>query len=257
MNEIFEVMRFGAGGDAGEWEQERGGRGGGGRGFGGGRGPARGGSGMPGRGGGGGGGIRMGRGRTWPRYYPISGGGPLWSYPLAYPSPYHSPYPEPFPYVEPFPYPEPPDNGAQGELPQKFKDALATLPAARRPDYQPVGTLETAPNQRSLDRPGLYLLVFRGRDGSIKAYHGQSDNLRVRLLKHRLCARMLDVDPSKHLVYWAATPAGSGAEKPRRRQIEMDIHRIILPPPVGQGPRGTRLLTNQKLELERELLGES
>lgn len=256
MNEIFEVMQFGAGSGASEWEEERGGGGrgggGGGRGFGGGRGPGGGGRGMPGRGAG----MRTGRGRSWPRRYPITGGGPLWSYPLAYPAPYPEPYPYPYP-EPPDGQPQEPDDGVEGELPQKFQEALARLPAAQRPVYKPIGILETAPNLRGIDRPALYLIVFRGRDGGIKAYHGQTDNLRVRLLKHRLCARMLDVDVRNHLVYRADTPAGTGGEKQRRRQIEMNIHRILLPPPVGQGARGQRLLTNQRLELELQLLGET
>ena len=235
MNEGFEVMSFGAGG-ASEWEGERGARGGG-------RGPGP----RPG--------PRPGRGRYfpryYPRYYPITGGGPWWSYPLPLPTP------EP---LAPPDWPPPgaaPDDGMEGELPPKFREALARLPAAQRPVYTPIGTLEAAPNVRGIARPALYLIVFRGRDGSIKAYHGQTDDLRVRLLKHRLCARMLDVDARNHQVYRADTPPGGGAEKQRRRQVEMNIHRMLLPPPVGQGPRGARLLTNQRLELELQLLGET
>lgn len=255
MNEVFEVMQFGAGGGASEWEEERGGRGGGGgRGCGGGGRGARG----PGRGMG----MRMGQGRgpKWPRRYPITGAGPWWSYPQTYPQTYPVAYPEPYP--APYPYPEPPDampadpdDGMQGELPPKFRAAVARLPAPQRPQYIAIGTLDTAPNLRSIARPGLYLIVFPGR-GGIKAYHGQTDNVRERLGQHRLCARMLDVDARKHLVYWAETPGGSGLEKERRRQIEKAIHRLLLPPPVGQG-RGAPLLTNQKLELEQELLGEA
>jgi hypothetical protein len=180
----------------------------------------------------------------------------LWGYPLPYPAP--SPYPEPPDWPPPASGADHgADDGVEGELPQKFTQALARLPAVQRPVYKPIGTLETVPNLRGIDRPALYLIVFRGRDGSIKAYHGQTDNLRVRMLKHRLCARMLDVDVRDHQVYRADTPAGAGAEKQRRRQIEMSIHRMLLPPPVGQAARGSRLLTNQRLELELQLLGET
>lgn len=244
MNEIFEVMRFG-GGET-EWEEERGGRGGGGRGAGSGRGRRP----PPGRG------ANMGRGPRRPRSYPMSGSGPFWSYPQTYPVPYPEPYPAQYPQA-PDGEPREPDDGVDSEVPPpKFTAAVARLPAAQRPRYIAVGTLETAPNLRSLARPGLYLIVFPGRGGSIKAYHGQTDNVGKRLGQHRLCARMLDVDPRTHLVYMAATPTGTGPEHQRRRQIEIEIHRLLLPPPIGQG-RGAPLLTNQRLEFEQELPGQA
>lgn len=246
MNEIFEVMQFG-GGET-EWEEERGGRGGGGRGAG----SGRGGRPPPGRG------ANMGRGPRRPRSYPMSGSGPFWSYPQTYPVPYPEPYPAQYPYPQaPDGEPREPDDGVDSEVPPpKFTAAVARLPAAQRPQYIAVGTLETAPNLPSLARPGLYLIVFPGRGGSIKAYHGQTGNVGKRLGQHRLCARMLDVDPRTHLIYMAATPAGTAPEHERRRQIEIEIHRLLLPPPIGQG-RGAPLLTNQVLEFEQELPGQA
>ncbi|MFC0253891.1 hypothetical protein [Massilia consociata] len=251
MNEVFEVMKFGAGSDAGEWEQERGGgRGGGGRGPG--RGGGGGGRGMPGRGTG----MRTGRGRTWPRYYPITGGGPLWSYPVPYPTPYPTPYPEPDPYPDgPGRGAQEPgaDDGMEGELPPQFKAVIQKLGL---PEYKSVGTLDKAIRKLPNRLAGLYLIVFRGKNGRERAYHGQSADVRQRLLQHKLCATILDVDTGMHRVYAAAVP--DGIDKDRRRKLEYAVHDILLRNSKGQlEPGPNRLLTNQKRELEQELLGEA
>ena len=192
---------------------------------------------MPGRGTG----MRPGRGRYWPHHYPVTGGGPWWSYPLPYPVPYPEPYPEPF------------DDGMEGELPPQFKAVVQKLGL---PEYKSYGTLDAA--IRNLPKPfaGLYLMVFPGKGGRLRGYHGQSVDVRRRLLQHKLCATILDVDTSTLRVYAAAVP--DGVDKGRRRKLEYAVHDILLRNARGQlQPGPDRLLTNQKRELELELLGEA
>jgi hypothetical protein len=240
MNEVFDVMPFGAPGGATQLEQERGGRGGGGRGFGGG---ARGPGGNAARGAAPRMGLPRGWPRNYPRYYPITGGGPWWGYPLAY-----QPYPPPeWPDWRPREPGTPED--MDDELPPAFVNALSRLPAAQRPIYRRLGLLPEVVRGSAANGPGLYLIVFRD-SGPRQAYHGHSGNVRRRLQQHLLCATMVGADASRFQVYMASTPPGSGAESERRRRIELAIHNDML-----QRHRG--LLTNQRRELELELLGEA
>jgi hypothetical protein len=136
-----------------------------------------------------------------------------------------------------------------GELPPAFAGALGRLPAAQRPTYRRLGLLPEVVRGSAANGPGLYLIVFRD-SGPRQAYHGQSNNGRRRLQQHLLCATMVGADASGFQVYMASTPPGSGAESDRRRRIEFAIHNDML-----QRHRG--LLTNQRRELEVELLGEA
>lgn len=256
----FEIMPFGAGGSAEtQLEEERGGmRGGGGRG-GGARGGGARGSGarpgarppprIPGRPPG-----RPPRPRTarpvpWTAY-------PAWPWarwdgpPAVAYAP--EPYPEPAPDEEPF------DEGTEGEVsdaeravlgrfPPELRAVLLAMPDAERPRYVSLGMLPRAARNPAAGRAGLYLIVFT-TGGRRQAYNGQSSvNVRARLQKHLLGATLLGLRSmvNKHEVFFAQPPA-----KATPRAIELAINRRMLKPHRG-------VLTNQRHELEAELLGEA
>lgn len=204
-----------------EMEEERGGRrGGAGAGVGSGRGR----------------GPRPSPGRTWlarPRR-PAWGG---WRYPVL------APWPEP---VQAFPYAVE-DDEPQDEQPKSIAPALARMATA--PTYQSYGPLAGAVAKVGANMAGLYLIEFDGPAGK-RAYSGQSDDVGRRLRQHLLCATMLGLDVGKHKVFVAPLPSAAA-----RRATEKDLHTQMGVKPRKRGdPPG--VLTNQRKELEAELLGE-
>ncbi|NHZ95404.1 GIY-YIG nuclease family protein [Massilia sp. CCM 8734] len=176
---------------------------------------------------------RPSSGRTWPRAprWPAWGG---WRYPVL------APWPEPAPYaIE--------DDEPQDEQPTSIAPALARMAAA--PSYTSYGPLRDAVAKVGANLAGLYLIEFDGPAGK-RAYSGQSDNVGRRLRQHLLCATMLGLDVGKHRVFVAPSPSAAA-----RRKTEKDLHAQMGVKPRKPGdPPG--VLTNQRKELEAELLGE-
>lgn len=94
---------------------------------------------------------------------------------------------------------------------------------------------------------GLYLIAFTDKDGRRRAYSGETNDLGKRLLEHRRCAVMLGVSPSNYQVYILRLPLPAVSDR-QRRDVERLIHTQMRAMPG-------RMLTNQNLELEEELLG--
>lgn len=163
---------------------------------------------------------------------------------------------EPFPLyaAEPGPEPEPgwdtpqePGSGEFGwraETPPTLQASLARLPAPLRPNYVALGTLADALRDPRSNVPGLYLIEFAVA-GQPRAYSGQSENVRRRLQQHLLCAGMLGLSVGAHRAYVAPLVMMAPAQ---RRDIERRIHTDMLARQPG-------VLTNQRRELEAELLG--
>ncbi|MDQ1918885.1 GIY-YIG nuclease family protein [Massilia pseudoviolaceinigra] len=226
MNTEFEMVAF-------ELEEERGGRRGG---------AAR----AP----------RPSSGRTWPAKpraprRPAWGGG--WRYPVLapWPEPYGEPYREPYraPYPAAAPDDEPQDE-PQDEGPKTIKPALRQMPSKERPKYKPLGLLRDAVRTMGPGVAGLYLIEFDA-DGRKRAYSGQSDNVRRRLQQHLLCATMMGLDVAGHKVFVAVSDKSDA----QRRQIEKDLHAKMADHTKKVG-KDKQVLTNQRTELEAELLGE-
>ncbi|RSZ57851.1 GIY-YIG nuclease family protein [Massilia atriviolacea] len=186
-------------------------------------------------------GPRPSPGRAWPARprRPAWGG---WRYPLL------APWPEPAPYLAPYPAPYPvEDDEPQDEQPASIAPALARMAAA--PNYKPYGALRDAAAKVGANLAGLYLIEFDGPAGK-RAYSGQSDNVGRRLRQHLLCATMLGLDVGRHRVFVAAAPSAAA-----RRRTEKDLHAQMGVKARKPGdPPG--VLTNQRKELEAELLGE-
>ena len=89
----------------------------------------------------------------------------------------------------------------------------------------------------------MYVIEFDTRTGR-RAYSGQTHDLRKRLIQHRLCGTMMGIDMAGHEVYVAQLAAGDP-----RRLIEKTIHDDMF-------ARHKGVLTNQRRELEMEVLGE-
>lgn len=257
MNEQFEVMPFAVAGQ--QMEQYLNSFGGRGR-----TGRSMGGRSMGGRA------PSFKAGRLAPRS-PAQSGGPRslryprwgWPYPAAlpYPAPYWYGQPEPVP-IEPAPVPddwagEPPAQEAGRNtpktvmaLPSRLKAAVEQLPAARRPQYQYMGTVDEAlaslpakPRQPG-DYAGLYLLVF-GPEGKQRAYSGQSENVRRRILQHKLFGHMLGRDIGRFDVFVHPMPR---SDAQTRRALEEAFHAKAL---------ALGMLTNQKQEFESRVIGQS
>ena len=174
-------------------------------------------------------------GRSWPSRprRPAWGG---WRYPVL------APWPEPYPY----PYPVE-DDEPQDEQPTSIAPALAKMSAA--PTYQSYGPLRDAVARVGAKLAGLYLIEFDGPAGK-RAYSGQSDDVGRRLRQHLLCATMLGLDVGKHRVFVAPAPSAAA-----RRKTEKDLHtKMDVKKRKPGDPPG--VLTNQRKELEAELLGE-
>lgn len=170
-------------------------------------------------------------------------------------------YPEPaWPWArwDAPPEQEPVDDDGQGEIsrreravldrfPAELRAVLLAMPNDQRPRYVPLGMLPRAARNSVAAKPGLYVIVF-STTGRRRAYNGQSSvNVRARLEKHLLGAVMLGLEPfiKRHEVFFAPPPEGT---KPRT--TELAINRSLLEPHPG-------VLTNQRHELEAELLGEA
>ncbi|MEO7497681.1 MAG: hypothetical protein ABIT83_11360 [Massilia sp.] len=184
---------------------------------------------------------------SWPRF-PVYGG---WPGAVLYPPP-PEPYPEPDqqPGFEPEPAPATEPNFGQDdadtEIPPAFLSSVNQLPPSQRPNYVRIGYLPDAVRQLGAADQGLYLIVFNSNNRT-RAYSGQSGNLRRRLQQHLLCALMFDMPAHQHEVFIARTPGMSDAQ---RRAIELRIHTEMFASHRG-------VLTNQRRELEAELLGEA
>jgi hypothetical protein len=274
MNQEFEVMPFAPGGghEMGqggapelEWgmeqgqelglEQERGVRPGGGSGM---RGLAGGGRPGPYRAPGRGSGRLPGafprprpHSAYWPRYGGFGGYG-AWPYDVVVATPVYQ-QPAVFapsdrepqePGQEPFG--EPGRDDQDGELPPALLDTLNRLPASLRPAYQHLGALPAVLASGSAGGAGLYFIAFNA-DGRPRVYSGQSGNVRRRLQQHMLCANMLGLRAQDHQVYVAQAPTLSPTQ---RRDVERRIHTDMF-------ARHPGVLTNQRRELEAELLGEA
>ncbi len=134
---------------------------------------------------------------------------------------------------------------ASGELPATLRDTLRRLPAATRPTYAPLGGVAAALADPRSAGPGLYLIEF-DMAGRRRAYSGQSQDVRRRLQQHLLCANMLGLPLAGHEVYVAALPAMNASA---RRAVERGIHDDMF-------ARHPGVLTNQRRELEAELMGQ-
>ncbi|WP_300757205.1 hypothetical protein [Janthinobacterium sp.] len=246
MDELFEILPFHSRANSqgeeeweGEWEGERW-RAGGGR-YGGGGARVR----AP---------LRGPRRPAPPRYQPRRT--PL-LLPHAYPFPYLAPRYRGWPATGYGLYPlpavqddgqadEPGDApaGSEGEVPATLAATLARLPEAAALSYRALGPLDAAVRDPHGTGPGLYLIEFDA-GGRQRAYSGQTDDLRRRLLQHRLCGQILGIDMRGYRVYVA--PLSSPAQ---RRSIERRIHDDMFATRRG-------VLTNQRRELELSVLGET
>jgi hypothetical protein len=176
---------------------------------------------------------------------------PSWGWPyrtaVAYPQPYWYPQPEPVPF-EPAPFPadwaaEPPMEESK-PLPAGLRKAVDNM-GRTRPQYRWRGTVASALERLPKEGcAGLYLLVFRSQ-GKELAYSGESENLRRRLLQHRLFGNMLGRDISNFDVFIYPMP---GSSKEKRRAMEKAFHTEALK---------LNVLTNKNREFEAEAIGES
>ena len=199
---------------------------------------------------------RPGRFRPWPLGpWPYYGGawpvGVAPGEPNGPAQPGPGPGPGPAPQAPPDAEPEPGEPGAdasadepQGEIPPTLNSTLNRLPASQRPAYLALGSVTAAISDPRSAAPGLYLIEFTS-NGQRRAYSGQSGNVRKRLQQHLLCARMLGLSLAGHQVYVAPLPALGAAQ---RRAMEQRIHTDMF-------ARNGGVLTNQRRELELELLG--
>ncbi|MFZ4874412.1 hypothetical protein ACL9RI_04950 [Janthinobacterium sp. Mn2066] len=173
--------------------------------------------------------------------------------PHAYPFPYLAPRYGGWPGLYPLPAgqddgqadaPGDAPDGSEGEVPATLAATLARLPEAAALSYRSLGPLDAAVRDPHSTGPGLYLIEFDA-GGRQRAYSGQTDDLRRRLLQHRLCGQILGIDMRGHQVYVA--PLSSAAQ---RRSIERRIHDDMFATRRG-------VLTNQRRELELSVLGET
>lgn len=198
------------------------------------------------------------RPRPGPRPRPAPAGG-FWPYrvPVYQTLPLLEPEPLPLPALEPVPPGDNADNadnggdnagddgGENGETPPTLGTALAYMqPGTLRPAYRFIGDLRQAPNHSRTKGPGLYYLEFTV-NGRRRGYSGMSQNMSERLEKHRTCAGMMGIPPEQVATYVA--PDLFDAADRRRR--EWTLHDVML-------TRFPGVLTNQRRELEFELLGE-
>jgi hypothetical protein len=186
-------------------------------------------------------GVRRGPTRPRPSYGPYYG----WPDRIVLREPY--PVFEPFAPQGPEPaqaFPDEPDDepDGQGEVPPTLRATLARMPGA--PNYLALGNLVSALRSPRTAGSGFYLIEFTV-NGKRRAYSGQTGNLRRRLQQHALCGQMMGLPLAEHQVYVA--PSSQSAEQ--RRAMEYRIHDDMF-------TRHPGVLTNQRRELELELLGQ-
>lgn len=162
--------------------------------------------------------------------------------------PYRAPVFEPLPLFEPPAGDEPGldegDSNGDGELPSTIAQAVGQMPRALQPSYVPVAPLDRAPSDPRTHGPGLYYLEFTV-NGQRRGYSGQARHMGQRLAQHRICAGMMGIAPSQVSVYVAANLADDADRRRRERVLHDTMFRH------HQG-----VLTNQRRELEFEVLGE-
>ena len=125
-----------------------------------------------------------------------------------------------------------------GETPPSLAQGMPHVPVALQSNYTLIGNLDGAYAHRMAQGAGLYLIELpKGR-----AYSGMSEHLRQRLQRHRLCAKVMGLDPKMYGVY-VATPAAD------LRRREYALHDAMFKHAKG-------VLTNTNRELEAEIFGE-
>ncbi|WP_051293761.1 hypothetical protein [Pseudoduganella violaceinigra] len=160
--------------------------------------------------------------------------------------PYRLPVFEPLPLLEPPAGDAPdPDEGADGdELPPTIAHAVGQMPHALQPAYAPIAALDRAPGDVRTHGPGLYYLEFTV-NGRRRGYSGQAGHMGQRLAQHRVCAAMMGIRPADVSVYIAPNLADGVDRRNRERTLHDTMFR-----------RFPGVLTNQRRELEFEVLGE-
>jgi hypothetical protein len=134
------------------------------------------------------------------------------------------------------------DSISDAEVAAAVRDALKQpLPGGVHPQYRYIGPLPQAIDKAA--GPGLYLIVFNS-EGQRKMYSGKAQDLKKRLMQHRLCAQMLGLSVNSHRVFTASIPLSHlrATEKTINAHLRQK-HRAVI--------------TNQRSELERGLLGEA
>ncbi len=166
------------------------------------------------------------------------------------PMPVYGPWPYRVPVFEPLPLLEPPAAGEpgpdvdDGELPPTIAAAVAQMPRALRPAFASIAALDRAPADDRTHGPGQYYLEFTV-NGQRRGYSGQARHVGQRLAQHRICAAMMGIRPADVSVYVAPSPADDAERRRRERALHDAMFRL---------QRG--VLTNQRRELEMEVLGE-
>jgi len=198
---------------------------------------------------------RPGRGPRGPYWGPFYGGWPggvIVNEPVGYPRPgQEEPDPpgasEPIEAVD-FPAQHGSDDGGgeesgtSEEIPPEFSAVVGRLALPGKPAYTLLGSLMRAPALIAPKTAGFYLIVFpagRKSPGKYRAYSGETDDLRRRLLEHILEATRLGLVLPRHKVYVAK----SSLDDKARRAIEYAIHDRMLSDHFG-------VLTNPRRELE-------
>jgi hypothetical protein len=176
--------------------------------------------------------------------------------PVSWRGPQGGWWPDPYdrPYSLTVNFSEPDEAPVLDETPPMLGATLARMQADMRPEYVRIGTLPQALADRRATGPGLYFLELPPKEGKPWGYSGMSMDLHARLLKHRLCARMMQVEPARITVY-VATGLHKGqyrsGEALRRHllAVERSVYDLMKRHYDGR-------LANQKRELELELFGE-
>jgi hypothetical protein len=200
-------------------------------------------------------------GPRWPRgpyWGPVYGwpGGVMVAEPRGYPPPMQDEPGQdeptrdaPAPAFEPVEFPAAGDRGGQEdgqddgqeEIPPEFLATLGALAMPAKPSYTLLGPLLRAPALLKPKTPGFYLIVFPAGarfPGKFRAYSGQSDDPKRRMLEHLLEISRLGLHAPRHKVYIATT----SLDEAGRRAIEYALHDRMLRDHFG-------VLTNPRREL--------
>ena len=120
-----------------------------------------------------------------------------------------------------------------------LRAAVQALPAADRPTFHAVGSLDSAPSHPKTAGKGLYVIVFNTPAG-MRLYHGMADVLSSRLMQHRTAARRLGFRVGDRRVLVAPMASRTLADV---RRIEERINTFLL-------ARHRALVTNLRAEFE-------